>query len=292
MSIDTVAVAGGSGKIGSEILTVLDDRGYRTVNLDRHRTDDRRADEFVRVDLLDAGETASAFSQWDVDAAIHVGTVTSPNHDPGHVTFESNAMSTYNVLEAAEQAGLAAVCVASSVNAHGWTFQDEPPEIDYLPIDEDHRVSPRDPYGLGKHVMEVTADGFGRRDGSPRTIASLRYSGACDDAYFRELAERDLTMADLEERYDPGDNPGFRYLHVRDAALLAVLAVEADYEGHETFWAVAPDSTVDVPTEDLVAAFYPETELRTPLSGTDGLFDVTKARDLLGWEPARSWRDL
>jgi len=291
MSIETVAVAGGSGKIGREILDVLDESGYRTVNLDRHPTDDRRADEFVRVDLLDAGQVASAFGQWDADAAVHMATVTSPNHDPGHVTFESNAMSTYNVLEAAQQTGLEAVCLASSVNAHGWTFQDEPPEIDYLPIDESHRVSPRDPYGLGKHVMEVTADGFGRRDSAPRTIASLRYSGACDDEYLAHLAERDLTMADLRERYEPGDNPGFRYLHVRDAALLAVRAVEADFEGHETFWAVAPDSTVDVPTEDLVTEFYPDTELRASLSGTDGLFDVSKAQELLGWEPARSWRD-
>lgn len=292
MSVETVAVTGGSGTIGSEIVDVLAEEGYHTVNLDRRRAEERRADEFVEVDLLDAGETCGALGGCDADAVVHMGTIPSPTSDPGFVTYESNVMSSYHVLEAAEQLGLEAVCLASSVNAHGWSFQDAPPEIDYLPIDEEHRVSPRDPYGIGKYVVEVTADGFGRRPGSPRRIATLRFSSAHDDAHLERLAERELALADLRERYDPGDNPGFRYLHVRDAATLAVATVEAEYTGHETFWAVAPDSTVDVPTEDLLETFYPETEVREPLTGTDGLFDVSKARELVGWEPSRSWREF
>lgn len=292
MSLDTVAVTGGSGTIGSEILDMLAEAGYHSVNLDARADDDGSADSFVRVDLLDAGDVYSALAQWDADAVIHMGTLPSPTRDPGHVTFESNVMTSYNVLEAAEDLDLEAVCLASSVNAHGWTFQDEPPEIDYLPIDEAHRVSPRDPYGLGKHVIEVVADGFARRDGAPDTLATLRYSGACSDEHLAHLAERDVSMADLRDRYDPGENPGFRYLHLNDAATLAVRAVEADYGGHETFWAVAPDSTVDVPTEELLAEFYPDTEIKRPLSGSDGLFDVSKAQEMLGWESFRSWRDL
>jgi nucleoside-diphosphate-sugar epimerase len=293
VSVETVAVTGGSGTIGSEIVDVLGEAGYRSVNLDRRRREDGAADAFVRVDLLDAGEVYGALARWDADAVIHMGTIPNPRGDPAHVTYESNVMSSYVVLEAAAHLGLEAVCLASSVNAHGWSFQEAPPEIDYLPIDEAHRVSPRDPYGLGKYVVEVTADGFGRRPGPPARIATLRFSSAHDDEHLRRLADRDLTLADLRERYDPGDNPGFRYLHVRDAATLAVRAIEpgADYAGHETFWAVAPDSTVTVPTEELLAAFYPDTEVRKPLTGTDGLFDVSKARELTDWEPRHTWRD-
>jgi len=292
MGIRTVAVTGGSGTIGSEIVAVLNEEGYRTVNLDRRRSEDGTADEFVRVDLLDAGETYGALGRWEADAVVHMGTIPDPTSDPGHVTYESNVMSSYVVTEAATELGLEAVCLASSVNAHGWSFQECPPEIDYLPIDEAHRVSPRDPYGVAKHVVEVTADGFGRTAGPPARLATLRFSSAHDDAYLRRLAERELTIEDLHERYDPGDSPGFRYLHVRDAATLAVRTIQADYTGHETFWAVAPDSTVDVPTERLLEEFYPDTEVRRPLSGTDGLFDVSKAREMVGWEPSRSWRDL
>jgi len=291
MTIETVAVTGGSGTIGSEVVDLLDGEGYRTVNLDQRRDDDGTADEFIEVDLLDAGETYGALARSGADAAIHMGTIPHPLNHPGYVTYESNVMSTYVLLEAAEALGLEAVSIASSVNAHGWTFQDAPPEIDYLPIDEDHRVSPRDPYGLAKYAVEVTADGFGRRKGTPARIATLRISSAHDNEHLARLASRDLTIEDLREQYDPGDNPTFRYLHVRDAATLAVRAIEADFTGHETFWAVAPDTTVDVPTERLIEEFYPDTEVRADLSGTDGLFDISKARETTGWEPGHSWRD-
>jgi len=37
-----------------------------------------------------------------------------------------------------------------------------------------------------------------------------------------------------------------------DAATIAVDAVEADYRGHEAFWAVAADTTTSVPTPELI----------------------------------------
>jgi len=79
---------------------------------------------------------------------------------------------------------------------------------------------------------------------------------------------------------------------VRDAATLSVRAIEADYTGHETFWAATPDSSVAVPTEQVIEEFYPDTEVREPLTGTDGLFDISKTREMVGWEPTHSWRDF
>ena len=294
MSIETVAVTGGSGFIGSEIVDVLNERGYATVNLDRERGGgDAAADQFLRTDLLDAGETYGSLAKSDADAVVHMGTIVHPRNDPGHVTFESNAMSAYHVLEVAESLGLESACLASSIHALGWGYQETPPEIDYLPIDEEHRVSPRDPYALGKHVTETLCDGFARKEGAPRTLSTLRFPAVCTtDQLRRRYAEADRSLDALRERYDPNGNPGFAYVHVRDAAELAVLTVEADYEGHETFWTVAPDTTADAPTEELIETFYPEMEVRQPLSGTDGFFDISKARETVGWEPSRSWRDL
>lgn len=54
------------------------------------------------------------------------------------------------------------------------------------------------------------------------------------------------------------------------------LTIEGDYAGHETFRAVAPDTTVGVPTERLIEEFYPDTEIR----------------EMVGWEPSHSWRDF
>jgi len=41
-----------------------------------------------------------------------------------------------------------------------------------------------------------------------------------------------------------------------------------------------------------IEAVYPDTEVREPLDGHDGLISIGKARDLLGWEPEHSWRDV
>lgn len=290
MPIDTIAVTGGSGLIGRAIVAELAEHGYRTVNLDRHRPDDEPADEFRRTDLLDAGETYGSLARSDADAVVHMGTITHPRNDPGYITYGSNVMTSYHVLEAAMELGLDAVCLASSVNAIGRTYQAAPPEIDYLPVDEDHRATPRDPYGVAKRVVEVTADGFGRLAEPPRTISTLRFPSVTDDERLAELRTADRSLTALRERYDPGDNPLFDYVHVDDAASIARRAIEADFEGHETFWAVAPDTTADAPTEELLSAFYPDMRVRGDLSGHDGLVSIEKARTMLGWEPGRTWR--
>lgn len=291
--METVAVTGGNGTIGSAILAELVDRGYRAVNLSRDSRREDAADWFVSVDLLDAGEVYGALSRSGADAVIHAGTIAGGHNHPEHVIYRSNVMTTYHVLEAATALDLEAVCLASSINAVGYDFQSEHVEVDYLPLDESHRLSPRDPYALGKHVMEVTADGFGRRADGPRTIGSLRYPWVADEERLRAAyAERPRTLSALRERWSRGRNDLFTYLHVDDAAAVATDVIEADFEGHEVFWAVASDTTAAVPTPELVDEFYPDVERRRALSGHESLVSTEKAREMLGWEPAWSWRDV
>lgn len=291
MSIDTVAVIGGSGRIGSTIVDDLADNGYRTVNVDRERGD---ADQFVRADALDAGETYGALAMTDADAVIHMGTIPRAGGTPDHVTFESNALASYHVLEAANALGLEAACLASSINALGWSYQDVPPELHYLPLDEDHPTTPRDPYALGKRVTEELCDGFGRLD-APQTIATLRFPWVASTEALRErYVEGDRSLESLRASWNP-DAPtddAFSYVHVKDAARIARRTIEADYTGHETFFVSAADTNADVPTERLIEEFHPDLEVRGSFEGHEALIDTSKARELLGWEPERSWRDL
>lgn len=291
MTIDTVAVTGASGLIGSAIVDELNDNGYRTVNLDRRRADDCTADEYRRTDLLDAGQTYGSLARCDADAVVHMGTIVHPRNDPGYVTYESNVQTSYHVLEAAMELELEAACLASSINAIGWSYQDVPPDVRYLPIDEEHPATPRDPYALGKRVIEVTADGFGRLDDPPRTISTLRFPGVRSDEEVAAMGDDDRSLDALEAEYDPEENPIFTYVHVADAASMARRAIEAEFDGHETFWAVAADTTAAAPTADLLETFYPDTEVRFDPSGHEGLISVDKARRLLDWEPEHTWRD-
>lgn len=291
MTIDTIAVTGGAGDIGSAVVEHLNDHGYGTVSLDRRREDDESADAFQRVDLLDAGEVYGSLAHCDADAVVHVGTISTVDEDPGHVVYESNVMTTYHVLEASMELGVEAVCLASSIHAIGRSSEETRPEVTSLPVDETHPTRPRNPYELGKRAIEVTADGFGRRAEPPGTISTLRFPDVKADEQVRSMVEDDRSLSAFRERYDPEDDPLFGYLHVADAASIVRRAIEADFDGHETFWAAADDTTAAVPTASLIDTFYPDTEVETVPSDYGGLISIDKAREMLGWEPERSWRD-
>jgi len=290
--MNTVAITGGSGAIGPSLVEHFADEGYRTVNVDVVEPDPQVADGYRRADLRDAGETYGALSAAGVDAVVHLGTIDTPTNHPGYVTFGSNAASSYHVLAAAEALGVESVALASSINALGAKFQDAPMDVRYLPIDESHPATPRDPYGLGKRAMEETAAGFGRREGPPTSVSTLRFPNV-DVGSLDRYANADYGIAALERRHEYLSHAvrSLTYVHASDAATLARLVLEADLGGHETFWVVADDTTSEVPTARIAAACYPDAERTRPLTGTESLITNAKARRLLGWEPERSWRE-
>lgn len=294
MTLDTIAVTGGNGKIGEAILEHLSAHGYETANVSRGKRREEVSDSYVTTDLLDAGETYGALAKTDADAVIHMGTIPDPYRTPDFRTYESNVMSAVHVLEAADSLGLETVVLPSSINALGSEHQERPAEVNYLPIDEAHPRTPDDPYGIAKHAMEVTADGFGRRPSTDLTIASLRYPWVTTDEEMREaFVETDRSLSALADVHPAtGRDVLFSYLAIEDGARIARKAVEADFEGHETFWAVAGDTTADAPTAAVVEAFFPDADVRDSFEGHEGIVDLSKAKALLDWEPTRSWRDL
>ncbi|NGM67942.1 NAD(P)-dependent oxidoreductase [Natronolimnobius sp. AArcel1] len=293
MTIKRVAVTGGNGKIGEAILRELADHSYETVNISRGRRGEDISDAFCSADLLDAGDTYGAIARSDVDAVIHMGTIPGPTEHPGFRTYESNVMSAYHVLEAATELGLESIVLPSSINVMGAAYQDAPTDVRYLPVDEDHPLTPRDPYAMSKHAMEVTADGFGRQPDAP-TITSLRYPWvATDDELREEFVEPDRSLEGLEDAWHHTTRAVvFSYIHIDDAASIARHAVEAAFDGHEAFWAVAGDTSAEVDAATLAAEYFPDAEIQSPLEGHEALISTEKARELLGWEPERSWRDL
>lgn len=293
MAVQTVAVTGGNGKLGRAILETLTESGYEAVNLARGKQREEVSDSYYTTDLLDAGEVYGALARSDADAVIHMGTIPDPQNNPGYVTYESNVMSTYHILEAAQSLELETACLASSINVMGSAYQDTPVDARYLPVDEGHPVTPRDPYALGKHALEVTADGFGRLNSNPLTISSLRYPWvATEDELRKSFTTSDRTLDGLDNAWHHTTRDTFfSYIHIADAADIAQAAIEADYEGHERFWAVASDTTADAPSARIAEEYYPDVEIHRDLDGTESLISTEKALDLLGWEPERSWRD-
>ncbi|NHN57773.1 MULTISPECIES: NAD(P)-dependent oxidoreductase [Halorussus] len=290
--MDTVAVTGGNGQIGSALLAALADRGHRTANLSRGERRESVADRYLRTDLLDPGEVYGSLASADPDAVSHFGTIPRPGETPGHVTFRSNVQTTYHVLAAAEALDVETVVLASSLSAMGAGFEDEI-DVRYLPVDESHPLTAGNPYGLGKRVAEVVGDGFGRREGAPTTVASLRFPLVADDAELRETfaaADRSLDAVREAGFFETARKTLFAYVHLDDATDLAVQALEADFEGHEAVFGAAADTTVDAPTAELAELY--DAEASASLEGHESLIDTGKAERLLGWSPERSWRSL
>jgi len=295
MSTDTVVVTGGSGTIGSAALATLNEHGYRTVNCNRGGPGGGPEDEYRRVDLTDFEDVSAAFSAVEPDAIVHLGMLPTPDHGSGHVVFESNAMSSYHVLEAAQESAIETVVLASSLSAMGAGFETGLITPSYLPVDESVPLEPSNPYGMGKQAIELVADGFGRRDTPPRTITSLRFPWVTDETIQRETfleADRRLQGIEAAGELHAAHNTLFSYLDIDDAARAIRLAVEADFTGHEPVFLSAPDTACETPTAEVVAERYPDADLRAGVDGHESLIETDKAAELLGWEPRHSWRDL
>lgn len=294
MSVETVAVTGGNGTIGRALLAELNDAGYHTVNLNRGRRREDVADGFRRTDLTDAGEVYGSLAAVEADAVVHLGMIPTPENTPEHVTYESNAMSTYHVCEAADGLGIDSVVLASSLCAKGAGFESRRVPVDYLPIDEAHPLRPSTPYGMGKEALERIADGFARREDGPEHIASLRYPWVLTEDDIEEtFVGEDRSLAGIEDvrGLQSERNAMFSYCHVEDAVRLTRLAMEAELGGHERFYVSAADTLTATPTPEVVERCYEDADVVADLTDHDALIDTSKARDLLDWGPERSWRD-
>lgn len=296
--IETVAVTGGNGRVGQGVLAHLNEEGYRTINLSRGKRDETHSDVYLTTDLIDAGEVYGSLAKSNADAIVHLGMLPTPDVTPGYRTYESNVMSSYHVLEAAGALGIDTVVLASSFSAIGGGFEPDGITVDYLPLDEDHRLTPSNPYGMGKQTLEIAADGFARRrENRPRTITSLRFPWVVDnDLAYETFVEADRTLAGMREsgQFHTQRNTLFTYVHMSDAVDLVGRAVEATFDGHERVWVSAPDTSAETPTRKIIPEIFPDAEVRSRFESHEcaALVDTAKARNLFDWTPEWSWRRL
>jgi len=69
------------------------------------------------------------------------------------------------------------------------------------------------------------------------------------------------------------------------------LTLEADIQGAEAFIIAAADTVMERPNKELMAMVFPGVPLREGIGANETLLSIDKARRLLGYDPAHSWRD-
>jgi nucleoside-diphosphate-sugar epimerase len=273
-----IVVTGGAGKAGRAVVRDLLEHGYDVVSVDMLRDPNLAEGQQLVADLADYGQTVDALRGADV--VVHLAAIPAPGLKPDELTFRVNTTSTYNVFAAAALLGLSRVVWASSETTIGLPFERELPR--YAPIDEEHPLLPESSYALSKVVSEEMARQFSRWNGIPHV--GLRFSNVMEPHDY--------------ERF-PGfwDDAQLRrwnlwgYVDARDVAQSCRLALEADLSGAEVFIIAAADTVMNRPSADLMADVYPDVELREGVGEFGTLLSIEKARRLLGYEPAFSWRD-
>lgn len=231
------------------------------------------------VDLLDARAVAESLG--GCDAIIHCAGVPSPeNIDPVELV-RTNTLTTFNALEEAWRAGIRTAVLASSGSIYGTAWAPEPLALPYLPVDEGSPPQYVDPYALTKDLLERMGQMYARRGMS---VTALRFHWILSAEEARHVA---ATMPEADQVANL-----FGYVELEDAARACLLSLEPrpGTGPYEVLVIAAGDTTSDTPTESLLARFSPQAEIRRALPGVSGVFDVSRAKAVIGWEPLRSWR--
>lgn len=275
-----VVVTGAAGRVGRWTVAELLAHGHDVIAVDRVLPKEK-ASRRLEVDMNNLGQVYGALE--DADAVIHLAAIPNPMSHPAEVVFANNVIAHYNVLEAAAGRGIMKVATASSVSGYGYAWAKKRLAPPYLPLDEEQPMIPEECYGLSKQVGEDICAMFRRRHGMQAVNLRFGYVAAPEDYGGRIKA----MQADPEI----GRKDLWSYVDVRDVAVACRLSVETDGLGDEAFIINNPDTCMRTPTLDLLRQYWPEiTDLRGDLSGTTGLYNVSKAERMLGWKPAHNWR--
>jgi len=281
-----VAVTGGSGKLGRFAVAELLGHGWSVVNLDRvPPTEPLPGEAFTRIDFTQYGQAAEALTAIDdryrsVDALVHLAAIPAPGLTANSATFANNMPSTYNVFAAARLAGIRNVVWASSETVLGLPFDTPPP---YLPVDEEYPGRPESTYSLVKHLEEQMAAQFCRWDPRLKMIG-LRFSNVMAPADYAEVPSFDADP--LLRKWNL-----WGYIDARDGAQAIRLALEHQATGVDVFIISSPDSVMSRPTAELAAEVFPGVPVTRELGTHETLLSCDKARRVLGYRPAHTWRD-
>lgn len=286
---------GGSGKAGKHVATHLAAQGHQVTNADLVPLGHPDVAD-LRVDLTDAGETWSAMAglatmaELDLpqvpsyDAVVHFAAVPRILLRPDASTYAANVLSTYHVLEAATRLGIGKVVFASSETTYGVCFAQGERQPVYVPVDEEHPTVPEDAYAMSKVAGEATARSFQARTGTD--VYGLRINNVIEPHEYPELFPAFLEDPALRRRNI------FAYIDTRDLAQLTERCLATDGLGYQVFNVANADMSVAATTSEVLERFYDGVEVRREMGRDETFYAIDKARELLGYEPQHSWRDV
>ena len=281
MKFDKVVCTGGSGRLGRYIVDLLKgDCDVTVVDI----KEPKASVAFQRVDVVDYERLKRAFA--GQEAVVHLAAIPNPRTAPADVTFRINVQGTWSVLQAAEDAGVKRVVVASSDAALGLHYNPPGWQPQYLPIDEDHPLRPIEFYSLSKEITENICRSYANR--GKLEVLAIRPTHIVFPPEVPELAARGSDVQNYHL---------WTYVAPEDVAQGFERCLSVDRAPYQAFFISAANGLNTRPTLDLVRERYGHMpELRNPAyyqnNPTASLLDITRARQVLGFEPEIDWQQM
>jgi len=244
-----ILVTGGAGYIGSHVVKLLGENGYKVLTYDNLSTGHKWAvlyGDLIKADLADKKALRKVFKEFKPDAVMHfAASIVVPESVKNPLKYyRNNVVNTINLLEAMEEFGVKNFIFSSSAAVYGIPKK--------IPISENAPLNPINPYGETKATVErILRDLANSRDNF--RYVSLRYfnvagadpKGKIGFAYPKSthLIIRALKVAkgEIEKLeiygtdYPTPDGTCIRdYIHVMDIAEAHLIALEYLLDGGES----------------------------------------------------------
>jgi UDP-glucose 4-epimerase len=299
MSKQTVFITGGAGFIGLHVVPMLLEKGYKVRIFDNmFRGDRERVAELVAtgdVELIDqdvryGGAVHAAMKGCDYVIHLAAVSINKSQADP-HESIDINMVGNHNVFAAAADHGVKRLVFASSASVYG-----DPKK---LPMHEDDRLDPLTPYCISKRAGEDLL-GFYQRSKGLNWIA-LRFfnvygPGQKPTAYYTSVINHFVKRLKNGEPpvIDGKGEQSMDFIHVHDIARSVVAAMEAEQGNVPVNIGTGIDTSIATLAEILIKAVgvdvQPQFNPREVLVSRRAA-DITRAREVLGWEPTIAVED-
>ncbi len=287
-----VVVTGGAGFIGSHLVDRLVSKGYEVLIIDNFSTgllnNVNKSTQNISILNHDIRNPLPVGAFHNCSLVFHLAALADivPSIERPVDYMSTNVQGTVNVLEAARDGKVERVIYTASSTCYGITSN--------FPTTENEKIAPVFPYALSKYLGELVffhwLNLYGLKGLSlrlfnvygPRARTNGNYGAVMGVFLAQKIAQKSFTVI--------GDGTQMRdFTHVNDVADAFILAGESKISGE----------AINVGTQNpqsinrLVELLGGKVEFIPKRPGepdrTDA--DITKARNLLGWEPKTTFEE-